>query len=199
MPAQRVRLSLASLGAVAPPNPGVGWVGPERPAETWADVKADPLSAMFDFGRGLVLGNAPVGRNLQGVGALLGAALPLSKGLKAMSADREGLQGIVSKWEAAGVKLDAYETPNGTIAIGKIVVPPTERGKGIGTAAMRELADYADATGKTVTLSPSVDFGATSLDRLKTFYKRLGFVENKGRSRDFSLSDSMYREPRRAK
>ena len=31
--------------------------------------------------------------------------------------------------------------------------------------------------------------------RLKTFYKRFGFVENKGRNKDFSYRDSMYRLP----
>ena len=92
-PQPRVQLrpgSLASLGGLLaqqlPPDPGVGWVGPERPAETWGEVSADPLSALFDFGRGAVTGDAPTGMNLQGLGALLAAALPLASGAKAFRA-----------------------------------------------------------------------------------------------------------------
>ena len=33
------------------------------------------------------------------------------------------------------------------------------------------------------------------MSRLKDFYKQFGFVENKGRNKDFTISDSMYRLP----
>jgi hypothetical protein len=64
---------------------------------------------------------------------------------------------------------------------------------------MRELADLADDLGKRVTLSPAVrddHMGTTSRSRLVDFYKRFGFVENKGRKKDFAVSDSMYRDPK---
>jgi hypothetical protein len=78
-------LSLATLGQLnAPANPGPGWVGPERPASTWGEIAADPLSALFDLGRGAVTGDAPVGMNVQGLGALLAAAMPIAKGAKAL-------------------------------------------------------------------------------------------------------------------
>ena len=59
---------------------------------------------------------------------------------------------------------------------------------------MKHLTDWADANGKTVTLSPSSDFGGNKA-RLVEFYKRFGFVENKGRNKDFSISDTMFRKP----
>ena len=46
-----------------------------------------------------------------------------------------------------------------------------------------------------IILTPSDSFGATSILRLKKFYKRFGFVENKGRNKDFQLSCGMYRKP----
>ena len=68
-----------------------------------------------------------------------------------------------------------------------------QRGQGVGTQAMQDLIGYADEQGKTIALSPSADFGASSVDRLKDFYKRFGFVDNKGKGRDFEISESMYR------
>lgn len=44
-------------------------------------------------------------------------------------------------------------------------------------------------------LTPSKDFGGTSVKRLTDFYKRFGFVENKGKNKDFTIRDTMYRVP----
>ncbi len=81
------------------------------------------------------------------------------------------------------------------IKLAKIVVPKSERGAGIGTRAMRLLTSYADQVGKRIELTPSKDFGASSVPRLIAFYKRFGFVENKGRHRDFTTRETMFREP----
>lgn len=77
-------------------------------------------------------------------------------------------------------------------------VPKSRRKQGVGTQAMNELIEIADSKGKTIVLSPGERddiHGTTSKARLKKFYKRFGFVENKGRNKDFSISESMYREP----
>jgi GNAT superfamily N-acetyltransferase len=78
----------------------------------------------------------------------------------------------------------------------KIVVPKEMRSQGIGTQVMQDITNYADQTGNKVTLTPSTSFGATSVGRLKDFYKNLGFVENKGKLKDFSTRETMYREPK---
>jgi len=104
------------------------------------------------------------------------------------------VKNIAKSLQDKGLILDLYEsakTPK--ITLSRIEVPKEMRGQGMGTQALDEIAQYADQTGKTVTLSPSKDFGATSVDRLKDFYKRFGFVENKGKNKDFSISESMYR------
>ena len=105
-----------------------------------------------------------------------------------------GLADIERSWESAGIKSSVTEN-KGTISVGKIVVPEGRRGQGLGTKAMQELADYADKTGQRIVLSPSTDFGGSSKSRLTDFYKRFGFKENAGRSKDFSTRETMFREP----
>jgi GNAT superfamily N-acetyltransferase len=92
------------------------------------------------------------------------------------------------------VKLDLFETDK-DISLSKIVVPKETRGKGIGTSAMEEIIKYADVNNKRILLTPSTDFGGTSVDRLKEFYKGFGFVENKGKNKDFTTKETMYRNP----
>ena len=92
------------------------------------------------------------------------------------------------------VKIDAFVGKN-DINLSRIVVPKEMRNQGIGTQVMEDLSAFADSLGKRVTLTPSSDFGG-SVPKLKTFYKELGFVENKGKNKDFSTSEAMYREPK---
>lgn len=103
------------------------------------------------------------------------------------------LDQIMQNARNSNVKLDISEN-NGVINLSRIVVPKEQRGSGVGSGIMKQLVDYADATGARITLSPSTDFGATSVSRLKDFYKQFGFVENKGRNKDFSTRETMYRE-----
>lgn len=105
------------------------------------------------------------------------------------------LDDVRNSWDAQGIAHYVSER-NGIISLSQIIVPSGARGSGVGTSAMTQLIDYADSTGQRVVLSPSIDFGASSTSRLKTFYKRFGFVENKGRHGDFEVSESMYRDPR---
>ena len=94
------------------------------------------------------------------------------------------------------VTIDVFEDKkNKKLNLGRIIVPEGSRGEGIGTRAMQDLVEYADANNLKFTLTPSKEFGATSVTRLKKFYKQFGFVENKGKNRDFSHKESMYRVP----
>ena len=85
-----------------------------------------------------------------------------------------------------------------SISLDMIEVPKVDRKQGVGTAVMAELIRYADEQGKRIVLTPGLPddrHGTTSRGRLVKFYKRFGFVENKGRNKDFQISDGMYREP----
>ncbi len=105
------------------------------------------------------------------------------------------LEHVRQSWSDRGLKHDITENGN-TITVSRIVVPKEMREQGIGTAAMKELIDYADANGKRIVLSPSNDFGGTK-SRLVKFYKGLDFVNNSGRNKDFTTRETMIREPKR--
>ena len=85
------------------------------------------------------------------------------------------------------------------IIIDMIEVPKENRKQGIGTAVMQEIIFYADKNNKRILLTPGLrdkKHGTTSRSRLIKFYKRFGFVENKGRNKDYTISYSMYRNPK---
>jgi predicted GNAT family acetyltransferase len=107
------------------------------------------------------------------------------------------LENVVAPLKEKGLTLDIYESKNNPnkLVLSKIEVPKELRKSGVGSNAMQELTGFADKENKTITLSPSTDFGGSSVSRLKDFYKRFGFVENKGRHKDYSISESMYRLP----
>ncbi|WP_339898295.1 LPD38 domain-containing protein [uncultured Gilvimarinus sp.] len=119
---------------------------------------------------------------------------PRQQGGVSRSGPEKNISGLRDQVEAMGVDVSLSERPN-SISVSKIIVPKDKRGEGIGTQAMQAVIDYADSVGKTVVLSPSGDFGGSKL-RLKKFYKRLGFVENKSPNKDYEISETMYREPR---
>ncbi|WP_136678605.1 LPD38 domain-containing protein [Neptunomonas sp. XY-337] len=89
------------------------------------------------------------------------------------------------------VKLNVTESDT-QLEVSKIEVPPELRSKGIGSAVMEQIISHADKQQKTLVLTPSSDFGGNKA-KLTAWYKRLGFVENKGRNRDYEISESMYR------
>ena len=70
-----------------------------------------------------------------------------------------------------------------------------ERNSGYGTRFMNDLTRVADENGWVLVLTPDDTFGASSVSRLKKFYKKFGFQENKGRNADFGTRESMIRRP----
>lgn len=83
------------------------------------------------------------------------------------------------------------------VSVDRIIIPKGEQGKGVGTEIMNEIVSYADSVGKQMVVTPGkiTDAGTTSDARLVEFYKKFGFVENKGKNKDLSITDSMYRLP----
>ncbi|MDW8805498.1 GNAT family N-acetyltransferase [Streptomyces scabiei] len=73
-----------------------------------------------------------------------------------------------------------------------MLVPESERQKGLGTRVMEHLIAAADLRGVPMTLSPSDAFGG-DLDRLHAFYRRLGFITNTRRGEIGALKESMVR------
>lgn len=111
------------------------------------------------------------------------------------------LKELENKWKNRNVKLrlwDSNLTGETVIRLDHIEVPKGERKKGIGSEAIQDIIDYADQKGQRIELTPALKddrFGTTSRSRLIKYYKRFGFVENKGRYKDFTTRQSMYRDP----
>jgi GNAT superfamily N-acetyltransferase len=99
---------------------------------------------------------------------------------------------LEKKYEA---NIDLADYRNSIIYLSKIIIPKEKRSFGVGTNIMKEIISFAKSNDKIITLTPSTDFGATSISRLKEFYKKFGFVENKGRYKDYKISESMYLNP----
>lgn len=94
-------------------------------------------------------------------------------------------------------RFEIYQTSN-LIRLYWIVVPKDNRNEGIGSKVMEELCKKADELKKVIVLDPSVknSVGTTSKSRLIDFYKRFGFVVNKGKHKNFKISEMMYRLPK---
>lgn len=109
----------------------------------------------------------------------------------------ETLGDLRQSWQERGIE-NFISEKDGAISLSEIKIPKEERKKGIGTQAMQELSAYADRTGQSIVLTPSKDYGATSVKRLEKFYKRFGFASNKGKNKDFHYTETMIRRPQSA-
>lgn len=88
----------------------------------------------------------------------------------------------------------------GIIILRFLVIPSSCRRLGFGTRFMVDICKFADDINSILMLSPTMDLGATSINRLKKFYKRFGFVENSGKRKMYELPLlKMYRLPRNMK
>lgn len=173
---------------------------PQSALDTLGSV-AGALDVPAAAAAGLIPREDMVGEALNAAGAVMGLG-----GLLARPAGSLGTGGRVapdaraSDWiddlrsRYPGVRIDVSGGPGRGYTVSRIVVPEGERSQGLGTQIMREITDIADSQNATVALTPSSDFGG-NVSRLRDFYGRLGFVRNRGRNRDMSISEEMYREP----
>lgn len=76
-----------------------------------------------------------------------------------------------------------------------IIIKDEAKEGGFGTQIMEDIVKYADDNNKIVVLTASDSYGS-SKNRLINFYKRFGFVPNKGRNKDYRFQDTMIREPK---
>ena len=103
------------------------------------------------------------------------------------------LNAIKAKYKNQTDQLNIFENKDNTISINNLVVKQNLRNKGIGQSILNDIMDYADKTNKTITLTPTSEY--LTKNKLINWYKRNGFVENKGKNTDFSISDTMYKLP----
>ena len=104
------------------------------------------------------------------------------------------LNDIKTKYKNQTDQLNIFENKDNTISINNLVVKQNLRNKGIGQNILDDIISYADKNNKTITLTPTSEY--LTKNRLTNWYKRNGFVENKGRNTNYSISDTMYRLPK---
>lgn len=113
---------------------------------------------------------------------------------------RENIESWASAIETKyGLKVFHVYEHKDYIKLDTIIVGKENQGNGIGTKVLTELCEYADNVQKRIVLTPGLidkKHGTTSQSRLIEFYKRFDFVLNKGRNKDFTISELMYRDPK---
>lgn len=108
---------------------------------------------------------------------------------------KENVQGLSSELEKQfNVRLSLSELGD-IISLNKIIIPEEQRGTGIGSEVMKRIVDYADVNQKIISLTPTEDYGGKKSKLIK-FYKKFGFVDNKGKNKNFETRDTMIRNPK---
>lgn len=97
-------------------------------------------------------------------------------------------------------KLGIYmDSRKNSLFLSDLYVKAEFRGTGVGSAVMREIVAFADSKHISIVLIPEPE-GRGSMKKLLGFYSKFGFVVNRGKKRDYFLSEpfslSMYRVPR---
>lgn len=80
------------------------------------------------------------------------------------------------------------------LALDSLRVDAEHRRQGLGTRVMRDLCALADERGIILALTPGNDWG-TPKTFLTRWYRTFGFIPNKGRRADLSISETMLRLP----
>lgn len=108
---------------------------------------------------------------------------------------QDQLDSIINKYEALGMVCWIYLRSNGSIHVASIKIPnKADRKKGLGSKLMSEIILLCDKYKLLCTLTPANT--ETPMSVLLQFYKKFGFVPNKGRNKDFRFMESMIRYPK---
>lgn len=95
---------------------------------------------------------------------------------------------------------DLKKHGEGRLILYSIIVPRDRRNQGLGSKAMQKLVDFADQNDMMITLDAGEKdehHGTSSQNRLFRFYKRFGFVRNRGRNKEYTIGDNMLRWTRK--
>jgi GNAT superfamily N-acetyltransferase len=88
-----------------------------------------------------------------------------------------------------------YDILSNSIFLSDIYMKPQFKGKGWGTKIIKELVKFADDKKLPNQLIPATDsLKQSSINRLIRFYKKFGFIENKGNPQFDDMG--MYRMPK---
>jgi GNAT superfamily N-acetyltransferase len=93
-----------------------------------------------------------------------------------------------------------YDRSNGSLFLSDLYVKEEHRGTGVGTKVMNSIIKFADTENLPIVLIPEPDDDNISPKKLMDFYKKFGFIINKGKRMDYTFSmpfaTTMYRMPK---
>ena len=93
-----------------------------------------------------------------------------------------------------------YDRSNGSLFLSDLYVKEEHRGTGVGTKVMNSITKFADTENLPIVLIPEPDDDNISPKKLMDFYKKFGFIINKGKRMDYTFSmpfaTTMYRTPK---
>jgi GNAT superfamily N-acetyltransferase len=81
-----------------------------------------------------------------------------------------------------------FDDTNNSIFLSDMYIQPEYRGKGIGTKIMNDIINISDEMNLPVVLIPEPEENSMSQRQLINFYKKFGFIINRGDKMDYSLS-----------
>jgi predicted GNAT family acetyltransferase len=114
---------------------------------------------------------------------------------KAKSPKPDALETIQKNTKRAtpGMKYVVHTTSSDDIRVDNIEVPENQRGKGIATRRLKGLGNYADKTGKNISLTPVAKPGYD--EKLTKMYQGLGY-QTRTSSDKIAGADTMIRKPK---
>ncbi|KPC90797.1 hypothetical protein ADL27_32560 [Streptomyces sp. NRRL F-6602] len=95
--------------------------------------------------------------------------------------------------EFPGLELHVYWSDIANV-VKLMSIKVADKRQGTGSEVMRRICAVADENGHRIALTPDTSFGSSKAGLIR-FYKRFGFVNNTGRKRDLTISETMIREP----
>ena len=81
------------------------------------------------------------------------------------------------------------------LSLDKLIVNPENRNQGFGGQFMQDLISYANEADLPLRLTAAGDFGGNKAGQMR-FYKQHGFIENKGKNKNFEFMENMYKLPK---
>lgn len=97
------------------------------------------------------------------------------------------VKAFLEKWQAKDVACWIYLSLD-SFVLNELRIPEKLRNQGIGSCFMNELIAFADRYQVILRLTPSLCYGASSIERLEDFYRRFGFRKKR---------NDMIRNPKR--
>lgn len=88
-----------------------------------------------------------------------------------------------------------FRTKSGFLNLSKIEIFDEYKNKGYANQVMEQIIDYANKEGKVIILTPNPYLKNISKENLRSWYKKFGFIMNKGKNKDYRFMELMYKIP----